>query len=197
MAKEPQKHKAEPTMHKDERDLVARVSKSDPVALEILYDRFSATVCALAMRITGNRAEAEEITLETFSQLWEQAGRFDPAGGSLASWLFMMARNRALDWVRSHGSNADTVAPGVRSVDDRVLPDSPARDSGNDERSQAVRRALAELPASHREALEAAFYGGLSYSEIAARTGEPLGTIKSHIAQGVLKLRAVSATLEG
>lgn len=166
MAREPQKQKAEPPGYKDERDLVARVSKGDPVALEILYGRYSATVCGLAMRIAANRAEAEEITLETFSQLWKQAARFDPARDSLASWLFMMARNRALDRVRSRGSNADTIAYAVLTVNDRVLPDSPERDSRNDARRQAVRRALVELPASHREALELAYYGGLSYSEL-------------------------------
>jgi RNA polymerase sigma-70 factor (ECF subfamily) len=196
VTREPQKQKAEPTVHKDERDLVARVSNGDPAALEILYDRYSATVCGLAMRIAANRAEAEEITLETFSQLWKQAARFDPAHGSLASWLFMMARNRALDRVRSRGPNADTIAHAVLTVNDRVLPDSPERDS-RDARRQAVRRALTELPASHREALELAYYGGLSYSEIAARTGEPLGTIKFRVAQGLMRLRAVSAKFEG
>ncbi len=195
MAPEPQRLHSDLTVHKDERELMARVSKGDPAALEILYDRYSPTVCALAMRIAANRAEAEEITLETFSQLWKQAARFDPAHGSLASWLLMMARNRALDVVRSRGSNADTIARGGRpSGDDRVLPDSPERDSGSGEPRRTVRRALAELPASHREALELAYYCGLSCSEIAARTGEPLGTIQSRIAQGVMKLRALSAT---
>jgi len=197
VAREPQKQKDEPTVHKDERDLVARVSKGDPAALEILYDRYSATVCGLAMRIAANRAEAEKITLETFSQLWKQAARFDPARGSLASWLFMLARNRALDWVRSRRSNAATIAHAVLTVNDRVLPDSPERDSRDDARRQAVRHVLAELPASHREALDLAYYGGLSSSEIAARTGEPLGTVKFCIAQGLMKLRAVSAKFEG
>jgi len=196
VALEPQKAKAESRVHKDERELMVRVSNGDPAALEILYDRYSATVCGLAMRIAANRAEAEEITLETFSQLWKQAARFDPARGSLASWLFMMARNRALDRVRSRGSNADTIAYAVPRVNDRVLPDSPERDSREDPRRQAVRHTLAELSASHREALEMAYYGGLSYSEIAARTGEPLGTIKFRIAQGLMKLRAVSAKFE-
>jgi len=197
VTREPQKQKAEPTVHKDERDLIARLSNGDPAALEIIYDRYSATVCGLAMRIAANRADAEEITLETFSQLWKQAARFDPARGSLASWLFMTARNRALDWVRSRGSNADSMAHAVLTVNDRVLHDSPERDSREDARRQAVRYTLAELSASHREALEMAYYGGLSYSEIAARTGEPLGTIKSRIAEGLVKLRAVSAKFEG
>lgn len=198
VAPEPQKPKAEPTVNRDERELVARVSNGDPAALEILYDRYSATVCALAMRITANRAEAEEITLETFSQLWKEATRFDPARGSLASWLFMMARNRALNGVRSRGSNADTIARAARTVgEDRVLPDSTERDAGDAELRRAVRHALAELPATHREALELAYYGGLSYSEIAARTGEPFGTIRSRIAQGVMTLRALSVTFEG
>jgi RNA polymerase sigma-70 factor (ECF subfamily) len=110
----------------------------------------------------------------------------------------MIARNRALDAIRSYGSNADTIPRAARMVgDDRVLPDSPEQDAGNAERRRAVRHALAELPAAHREALELAFYSGLSYSEIAARTGEPLGTTKSRIVQGMMKLRGLSATLKG
>lgn len=185
MALETQRQRADPAVHNDEGTLVARVSNGDPAALEILYDRYSSMVFTLATRIAANRAEAEEITLETFSQLWKQAAHFDPARGSVASWLFMMARNRAIHALRSRGPNAGQAGgPPPQQVEEET------------ERCRAVRSALAELPAFHREALELAYYCGLSSAEIAARTGQPLGTIKAIIAQSMTRLRALSANLE-
>jgi len=182
----------------DERALVQRCSNGDASALETLYDRYSSTVCALALRVCGNRAEAEEITQEVFWQLWKQAARFDPARGSLASWLFTMTRNRALDGLRSRGSAGDAVARAAQArADDPQAATTPEISSSEGERARAVRGALAELPGPQREALELAYYSGLSHSEIAERTGEPLGTIKSRIAQAVAKLRAILASLEG
>jgi RNA polymerase sigma-70 factor (ECF subfamily) len=187
------------TRSEDERELVQRVANGDSAALEALYDRLSGTICALAMRITASRAESEEITQEVFWQLWRQAARFDPARGSLASWLFTMARNRALDGVRARGSSADAIARATKAAEDDPQPAAqatPERASTEAQRALALRRALGDLPAAQREALELAYFGGLSHTEIAARTGEPLGTIKSRIAQGVAKLRAVLLHLE-
>ena len=181
----------------DERELVRRCANGDADALETLYDRYSSTVCALALRVCGNRGEAEEITQEVFWQLWKQATRFDPARGSLASWLFTMTRNRALDGLRARGSAGDAVARATQARDDDPPPAaSPEVSSSEGERARAVRRALAELPPPQREALELAYYGGLSHSEIASRCGEPLGTIKSRIAQAVAKLRTALGSLE-
>jgi RNA polymerase sigma-70 factor (ECF subfamily) len=182
----------------DEHVLASRCANGDPVALETLYDRYSSTVCALAFRICGNRAEAEEITQEVFWQLWKQAARFDPARGSFAAWLFTMARNRTLDGLRARGSSGEAAQRAAQArTDDPPPASSPELSTSEGERAQAVRLALTELPAPQREALELAYYSGLSHSEIAERTGEPLGTIKSRIAQAVGKLRAALATLEG
>ena len=185
------------TRPSDERELVQKCSNGDTAALETLYDRYSSTVCALALRVCGNRAEAEEITQEVFWQLWKQATRFDPARGSLASWLFTMTRNRALDGLRARGSAGDAVARAAQaSTDDPPSSTTPEGSSSEGERARAVRRALGELPTPQREALELAYYAGLSHSEIAAKTGEPLGTIKSRIAQAVAKLRSALGSLE-
>src|SRR5690349_1302753 len=87
-----------------DRELMERVCRGDGEALERLYDRYAATVCALALRVTNNRAEAEEVTQEVFWQVWKQATRFDAQRGSFSAWLLTMARNRALDGVRARGS---------------------------------------------------------------------------------------------
>jgi len=188
-----------PARREDERELVARIARGDTAALEVVYDRLSSTVCALALRVTNSRAEAEEVTQEVFWMLWKQAARFDPARGSLASWLFTMTRNRALDVVRARGSAGGALARAARAQTDDPPPGrvgTPERTAADTERARAVRRALDELPAPQREALEMAYFGGLSHSEIAARTGDPLGTVKSRIAQAILKLRALLARLE-
>jgi RNA polymerase sigma-70 factor (ECF subfamily) len=181
----------------DEQELVRRICAGDARALEELYDRYSGTVCALAMRIAGNRAEAEEVTQEVFWQLWKQATRFDPSRGSLSSWLFTMTRNRALDTVRARSSGGGAVARAMRAAAPPPhVPITPERTASESERARAVRCALEELPEPQRESLELSYFGGLSHAEIAAKTGEPLGTVKSRIAQAVAKLRDVLAALE-
>src|SRR5262249_47238567 len=118
--------------------------------------------------------------------------------GSLASWLFTMTRNRALDGLRARGSAGEAVSRAAQArTDDPPPAATPERDASEFERAKAVRLALAELPAPQREALELAYYAGLSHSEIAEKTGEPLGTIKSRIAQAVAKLRGALGSLEG
>jgi len=181
----------------DESELVARCARGDAAALEALYDRFSGIVCALVLRISGNRAEAEEITQEVFWQVWQKSERFDPRRGSLASWLFTMARNRALDVLRARGSAGDAIRRAqLDEPPSSAGAATPERRADDEERARAVRRALGELPAAQREALELAYYGGLSHAEIAARTGDPLGTVKSRIAQGILKLRGMLERFE-
>lgn len=159
-----------------------------------LYDRYAPLLLALAYRIMGERADAEDIVLEALARVWREADRFDPARGSLRAWLAVMVRSRALDAVRARrrservatdaaGGNPEGVA-GV-SMDASDVPD-PAE---QDERRRRVLAALAELPAAQREAIELAYYGGLSQSEIAARLGAPLGTVKTRMRDGMLKLR--------
>jgi RNA polymerase sigma-70 factor (ECF subfamily) len=176
----------------DDRELVWRVTAGDADALAWLYDRYASTVCALALRITGRRAEAEEITQEVFWQVWKHTTRFDPARASFSAWVLIMTRNRALDGVRARTSGGDAAKRAAREHDADSSPGvTPERELALEERARAVRKALAQLPATQREALELAYYRGLTHAEIAQATGDPLGTVKSRIAQGIRKLRAL------
>jgi RNA polymerase sigma-70 factor (ECF subfamily) len=170
------------------------MAQGDQQALGQLYDRFGSVMYAVAFRVAGQQADAEEVVMEAFAQAWREAPRFDQARGSVAAWLTMMTRSRALDLVRSQSRReriTDTAA--------REEPVSgPAMSSGfpspgatvlEEERKKAVSAALASLSLPQRQAIELAYYDGLSQSEIAARLKEPLGTIKTRMRLGMQKLR--------
>lgn len=178
----------------DDRALVARIASGDERALSLLYDRYASTMYAVASRIAGERADAEEIVLETFSQAWRNAERFHGEKGSAIAWLTMMCRSRALDLVRSRGrrhrlvdtaQQADpTGAPAMGSG-----PDDPTSQVADGERARRVAEALEALSPPQRQAIELAYYEGLSHSEIAERLDEPLGTVKTRVRLAMQKLR--------
>jgi RNA polymerase sigma-70 factor, ECF subfamily len=150
-----------------------------------LYDRYSSVVYSVALRVLGDTGTAEDILQEIFMQLWRNPGAFDAARGSLGAWLAVIARNRAIDLLRKRRPETD-----ITNVVVSVEPDL----ADMTERGRAVekiRRALGEVPAPQRSALEMAFFEGLTHSEIANRTGEPLGTIKTRIRAGLMTLRKV------
>ncbi len=167
-------------------DLLRRVAQRDEAALGMLYDRFGGIVYALAHRIVGQQVDAEEVAMETFAQVWRDAGRFDPGRGTVAAWLCIIARSRAIDLVRSHSRRQRLAESVAREPVDASVG---AHDVLQDERRQAVGAALAELPEAQREAIELAYYHGLSQTEIAERLQQPLGTIKTRMRTGLLKLR--------
>lgn len=170
----------------------------DERALGVLYDRWSPRVYALAMALLRDSSEAEDVTEETFWQAWRQAARFDGARGSASSWLLTIARSRALDRLRARRRRpedpledhvADAMTSATAAADDTLVLG---------ERGLAVRTALQSLPAEQREALGLAYFGGLSQTEIAERTGQPLGTVKTRMRLGLAKLRdALGAWREG
>jgi RNA polymerase sigma-70 factor (ECF subfamily) len=143
-------------------------------------------VYALALRMTGDASMAEEISLDSFWQVWQQIERYDPTHGSLASWLFTIARSRAIDRMRARGAAKRTLGEDVT-----VPPhgDTPDRAAELAERQRIVRDAMAQLPAAQRAALELAYYEGLSHSQIAERLAQPLGTVKTRIRQAMGTLR--------
>lgn len=158
--------------------VVRRLQSGDPDALAQLYDAYAGVVAALAQRILRDAAETEEVVQEVFMQAWRQASRFDPRRGSPAAWLVTMSRSRALDRVRRRAVRRE-VSEGT----------PPAPSPAGLEEPLAVRAALTILTPEQREALEMAFYDGLTHVEIAQRLGQPLGTVKTRIRTAMLRLR--------
>ena len=170
--------------------LLGRVARGEESALAQLYDSTCRVVYGLILRITGDAAAAEEIAMEVYLQVWRTAANYSPERGTVSTWLVMLARSRAIDWLRSrHGQSTRR----EDSLDDVFVLRDPGPDpeaaSLDAERSKAVRRAISGLPEEQREALQLAYFQGLSHSEIAARQGLPLGTIKTRIRLGTHRLR--------
>jgi RNA polymerase sigma-70 factor (ECF subfamily) len=171
--------------------LMERLLQRDASALETLYDRYGRPVYSLVLRISQQPASAEEIVQDVFLQLWRSAERFQISRGPLEPWLFTMARNRALDFLRlkrekqrrrEDSTDSDLPFSAV------IRPD-PEGEIDMSRRSEKVRALMSSLPAPQRRAIELAFFEGLSHSEISATMGEALGTVKSWIRGGLLRLR--------
>lgn len=177
-----------------DRELVAQAAAGDERALAALYDRYGVLIYAVAYRIVGQRADAEEVVIEAFAQAWRDAARFDGRRGSVAAWLTTIARSRALDLVRARGRR-ERVAEIATQADDHSMPGmSGAQPDPSDsveeiERRHHVQLALELLSPGQRQAIELAYFEGLSQSEIAERLGEPLGTVKTRMRLGMQKLR--------
>lgn len=174
--------------------LVRAMADGEADAMAQLYDRWSASLFGLALRITREKADAEEVVVDAFAQAWRDAGRFEPGRGSVGAWLATIARSRALDLVRASGRRHRLTDTAAATSGDTAIAmgshfSSPSAHVEDDERSRKVRQALDELPAPQRMALEMAYFGGLSQSEIASELSEPLGTVKTRVRLGLRKLR--------
>jgi RNA polymerase sigma-70 factor (ECF subfamily) len=180
-------HQAQPGPE-DEQSLIERLRAREQAALGLLYDRYAGLVYALALRITGSPVEAQDVVVDSFWQVWQQADCYDQRRGQVAAWILTIARSRALDRARARRRSAHLV-PEEQSAWQITARDNPEQDAWHAERARLVRAALAELTLQQREAIELAFYHGLSHTEIAERLGEPLGTIKTRIRLGLLKMR--------
>ena len=168
---------------------LVRLARGDQSALAELYDRHARPIYSLALRILREQADAEDIVQEVFAQAWNQAARFDSSRGAVAAWLLMMARSRAIDRLRARRSRPET-ASDAETVE--RMPDAAVRQDLqllSSEQVEMLKTALSGLPASQREALELAYYEGLTHTEIADRLSEPLGTVKTRIRQAVIRLR--------
>lgn len=176
-----------------DRDLLARIARGDVKALRSLYDQHAARALGVARRILKDRSEAEDIVQETFLELWRRAATYDHDRAGASAWIITIARSRAIDRLRASasasravsGSAATAVDPDGSLPTAALSPSDAAEQSGDRVR---ITRALATLPAEQRRTIELAYYQGLSQREIAAKTGDPLGTVKMRVRLGIAKL---------
>ena len=171
----------------DDTSLVSAIRNGDEQAMEKLYDRYSSIVYSVALRVLGDTGAAEDILQDVFLQVWRSPALFDSSRGNLGAWLAVVARNRAIDGLRKRRPEMD-----IEEVVVSVEPDM-ARDAERNRAIEKVRGVLGQMPNPQRSALEMAYFEGLSHSEIAAKTGEPLGTVKTRIRNGLLALRKAFA----
>ncbi len=163
--------------------LVERLRASDEGAMAQLYDRYSGIVYSVALRVLNDTGAAEDVLQEVFLQLWRNPGVFDSSRGSLGAWLSVIARNRAIDALRKRKPVTD-FENVILSVECNL-----ESEAGRKVSIEKARAALTKVPADQRKALELAFFQGLTHTEIAAKTGEPLGTIKTRIRAALTALR--------
>jgi len=170
---------------------MARLAMRDIKAFEALYDRYGTLVYSTALRVVGDVQLAEDISQEVFLRIWRRPDYYVPQRGRFVTWLLSVARNGAVDQIRTRGRRRRHEAAGEESA--RDLPADEGRDPAlmaqlADER-QKVRRALTSLPPEQRRVIEMAYYGGYTQQEIAELLGQPLGTVKTRIRLAMQKLR--------
>ncbi len=166
--------------------LVSAVAAGDRGALALLYDRYAPMLLAVGQRMLGGRREAEDLVHDVFLEAWRRASGYDPGRGSVRAWLLVRLRSRALDRHR-----ARSAAPvSIDSIDELEERGAEGEDPALAPDRAAVRRALETLSSEQRVVLELGYFQGLSSSEIALRTGTPIGTVKSRVATALARLRA-------
>jgi RNA polymerase sigma-70 factor, ECF subfamily len=168
---------------REDGTLLERVRKGDQGAMAEVFDRYSGAVFSVAFRILKDSGHAEDVMQEIFFQIWRRPDSFVEGRGSLGAWLVVVARNRAIDMLRRRKPSD--------SVEDVVLasPGNLASEAERDAMVQKVRKAVQNLPPEQRTSMELAFFEGLSHSEIAEKTGDPLGTVKTRIRLALITLR--------
>jgi RNA polymerase sigma-70 factor (ECF subfamily) len=164
--------------------LIRRVMQRDEAALATLYDRYSRLVYSVALRVVGESGAAEEVVQDIFYQLWRNASNFDSTRGTLAGWLLVSARNRAIDRLRRRHGIEENIPADIAGF----FPNLETAAAQNQLMAQ-VNKFIQDLPSTQRTALELAYFEGLTHAEIAQRTGEPLGTIKTRLRSAIESLK--------
>jgi RNA polymerase sigma-70 factor (ECF subfamily) len=168
--------------------LMSQVARGDETAFEQVYDEVSGAVFGLIRRVLRDPAQAEEVTQEVFVEVWRTATRFDADKGGARTWILMLAHRRAVDRVRSAQASSDREDTVAARNQVRVFDEVAEEVEGRLEQQQ-VRRCLGSLTEVQRESLTLAFYGGYTYPEVAKLLGAPLGTVKTRMRDGLIRLR--------
>lgn len=175
---------------REDRQLLLRVTQGDLRAFEAIYDRYAAAAFGLAVRICGDRALAEDVVQEAFLSIWRRPGSYSPARGTVAAYILGILHHKAVDAVR----HEQAVRRRVRIVAERGQEppaDEPVEETWLSVRRDKVRGAVNRLSQAQREAMELAYYEGLTYSEVAEKLGIPLGTAKTRLRDGIIRLRTL------
>ncbi len=175
---------------------MARIAALDASAIEALYDRYSNMAFGLAIRITGDAALAEDVVQDAFLGVWRSADRYIDSRASARTWVLSIVHHRAIDAVRRRRPTAELPDPEAPPPRTLVVDDAWQEVLGRLDRA-AIATALATLSVVQREAIELAYFGGLTQAEIAERTGTPLGTVKSRVRLGLLSLRDAMVSVAG
>ena len=177
--------------------LVTRIAEGNESALAALYDATNRVVMALAVRIVRDTNCAEEVLLDVYMQVWRRAAEYSAARGKPSAWLLTIARTRAIDRLRANRSRSAREEPMGDQLEAVASAEDPEAASARNEEHRRVLAAISTLPAEQKRAIELAFFPGLSHAEIADKLGEPLGTVKTRIRLGMMKLREVLTPFEG
>jgi RNA polymerase sigma-70 factor (ECF subfamily) len=176
-------------------DLAVRVADGDVLAFEAIYDRYSAPVFGLAMRVTGHQRAAEEATQDAFLSLWRTAGSYDKHRGTLKTWLLSVVHNRSIDWLRREARHDRDVEIDDARVGRLEAAERTEELAATHEESRHARQLLISLPAEQRQVIELAYFSGLTQSEIAAKVGIPLGTVKGRQRLALTKMHHALTTI--
>ena len=172
----------------DDTGLVARMQQRDPNALAELYDRYGRLTFSLIVRVVHDAGIAEDLVQETFLRVWNRVHGFDAQKGSIGPWLMAVARNQAIDYLRS-ASGRERNAVEFEETDRPALFCDMEKDILSSDRVRRVKSAVAKLSPNQRQVIELAYFEGLSQSEMAERMGQPLGTVKTWVRTALKNLR--------
>jgi len=172
----------------EDGDVVVRLQRREPQALAELYDRYGGMIYRLVLRIVRDTGIAEDLVQETFLRAWNRAGGFDSKRGAAGPWLLAIARNRALDYLRSQSRHGANTMELNETEHPAQFVDFPA-EALNFDLARQIKRALEQLTADQRAAIELAYFQGMSQSEIAEHMGQPLGTVKTWMRRAMLRMR--------
>jgi RNA polymerase sigma-70 factor (ECF subfamily) len=179
-----------------DRALLQQVALGNSTAMRTLYERCASRAWAVTLRILGSRADAEEVLQETFLEVWRRAREFDPGRGGVETWVMMIARTRAIDRKRALGTVARVTEEAVTQPPPvSATPVDPSESAEQGQERDRIAAALRELPPEQRQVVELAYFEGLSQREIAERTGDPLGTVKTRARLALEKLASLLETL--